>query len=189
MYEAAIVKGVFPATLRAELIQGEIIEKMPTGDLHAFVHRKLVKKLITSVSDNAVVGSQDPIVLPDATRPEPDVWLASPPEDQYATRSPSASDLLLVCEISDSSLAYDRGPKLALYAAAGIPEYWIVNVTAKELERHTQPREDGTYGEKRVFGVGETVAHELAGEVVVGEIFPTEEAGDESSLTPIAEAP
>ena len=170
-YEAAIAKGVFAPTLRAELIAGEIVEQMPVGAPHAYTTRQLRVALAAATGNQGVLGVQDPIQLGEYTRPEPDVWIAAPPPERYATRVPRADEVLLVCEVADTSLEFDRSRKLVAYAQAGIPEYWILNLRACELERHTGPREDGSYAEKRAYAVGEVVDHGTLSGIEVAGLF------------------
>lgn len=183
-YVAAIEAGAFPPTLRAELIRGQIIERMPIGDPHAYTVRQLNKLFLRAVGDDWVVGIQDPVQLSDESRPEPDAWIASGPDSKYASRAPAAAELLLLCEVADSSLRFDRTEKLSLYAEADVSEYWILDVRARELERHTDPRPDGTYATKRVFAKAETLQHERLGDVALEGLFSPEPVGDEAPESP-----
>ena len=171
-YEEAIAAGIYPPQLNAELIGGFIIEKMPIGNPHAYATRGLRDLLYSAAASHYVIGSQEPVVLSDTSRPEPDAWLATPPKSRYAKRAPRPGDLTLVCEVSDSSLAFDRGDKLSMYAVAGVPEYWIVNLADRRVEVHVDPLPDGTYAAKRVFREGETLPHGTLGELDFGALFP-----------------
>lgn len=91
--------------------------------------------------DDVIVQVQNPIVVPDRSEPQPDLALIPRRIDRRAL--PSAADVLLVIEVSDSSLHYDRTTKLPLYAAAGIPEAWIFDLTGDRIERHTEPDPNG----------------------------------------------
>jgi Uma2 family endonuclease len=87
----------------------------------------------------AVIGGQDPIILPNHSEPEPDVVIAVGQDEDYLAHHPYPQDIVLVVEIADSTLTYDQTIKLALYAEAGIANYWIVNLNAQQLERYHQP--------------------------------------------------
>jgi Uma2 family endonuclease len=127
-----------------ELIRGEIVTKMPVGKLHGALVKRLNQLLVLRLHGLAVIGVQDPIVLPDS-QPEPDLTVLRPRDDFYASSKPTAADVRLVIEVADSSLAFDRENKLSLYALAGIEEYWIVNVDERKVEAYRQPRSTGEY--------------------------------------------
>jgi Uma2 family endonuclease len=103
---------------------------------------------------------QDPIRLPQDGEPQPDLSLIRPSYDQ--ARVPAASDVLLVVEVADSSLEYDRSVKLPLYAAAGIPEAWLFNLISNRIERHTEPEPAGY----------QTVAFAEAGRQLPSTVLP-----------------
>ncbi len=169
-YEKIIAAGVLDQ-VPCELIDGLIIEKMAIGDPHAKATRGFRRVFKDIESAGFLMGSQEPIVLPDFSRPEPDGWIAQGPLDRYDERSPVASELVLVVEVSESTLPYDRTTKLELYARAAIPEYWIVNLVDQQLERHRGPREDGTYDNKEVLRFGESLGSETWGTVEVEALF------------------
>jgi Uma2 family endonuclease len=123
--------GILGERDRVELLEGEIIEMTPIGSRHAACVKRLSRFLTRNVGERAIVGVQDPLRL-SATSDEvnPDVTLLHPKEDFYASGHPEPSDVLLVVEVADSSLGYDRGRKSAAYARAGIPELWIVDLEA-----------------------------------------------------------
>ena len=104
----------------------------------------------------ALISIQDPIRLADS-EPEPDVALLQPREDFYAARTPEPADVLLAIEVSDTSLEFDRDVKRPLYAAAGITEYWIVNLQDDCLEVYRQPQPDGTYRNVQTLRRGQQV--------------------------------
>ena len=144
---------------------------MVIGDPHAKATRGF-RRVFKDIEDAGyLMGSQEPIVLPDFSRPEPDGWIAQGPLDRYDERSPVASEIVLVVEVSESTLPYDRTTKLELYARAALPEYWIVNLVDQQLERHRGPREDGTYDNKEVLRFGESLESEVWGTVEVTQLF------------------
>ena len=139
-YERMIRAGFFTENDRIELIRGELLDKMPIGEAHVEVVNRLNRKFATLLDEAVTVSVQNPLMLADS-EPEPDVAL-------YTLRAPGkarASDVHLVIEVADSSLDFDRTVKLAIYAEAGIPEYWIVNVLDDEVEIYRQPQLDGSY--------------------------------------------
>ena len=128
--------GILAPDARVELIDGEIIDMPPIGSPHAGKVNHLVKLLAQAVGDHAVLLVQNPVVLGEHSSPQPDLALARPRADFYASRHPQADDLLLVVEVSDTSLRFDRDDKVPLYARHGIPEVWLVDLQAKRLVRY-----------------------------------------------------
>jgi Uma2 family endonuclease len=96
--------------------------------------------LTTSVGDRADVQSQDPITLPNNSELEPDPVIARSRADNYLDQHPIPADIILVIEVADSTLNFDKNTKAPLYAAAGISEYWIVNLVDNQLEIYRQPQ-------------------------------------------------
>jgi len=139
-YERLLEIGILSENSNVELIRGEIVSKMSIGDLHVQCVDILTRLLIRGVGDDAIISIQNPIRLADS-EPEPDVVVKSP----SAKGKPSASEILLVIEVAESSLEYDREVKLSLYAENGIREFWIVNLIDRCLEVYRQPQPDGTY--------------------------------------------
>lgn len=155
-YERMIQAGILAETDRVELIRGEIIEKMPINPRHGSAVKRLNRWFSTNLGDQAVIGVQDPVRLPDS-EPEPDLSILRWREDQYAARHPQPEDVLLLIEVADSSLEFDREIKLPLYAEAGIVEFWILNLIDQQLEVHCDPQPDGTFGQHSVFKPGEEI--------------------------------
>ena len=135
--------AVFSPDERLELIQGEIFIMTPAGSPHASAVTKLSVGFARRYGDRAVVWSQNPLKL-SGSMPEPDVALLKLSADVYDSSYPVAEDALLLVEVSQTSLAYDRGIKLPLYASHLIPEVWIVNLEQRQLEVYREPR-PGTY--------------------------------------------
>src|SRR5687767_11063460 len=115
-YERMVASGVLDEDLRVELIDGEIIEMPPLSPDHSIPVQRLAKLFIQALGDRAYVRTQDPIRLPPTSEPQPDVVLAVPPDTRYLSQHPGADDVLLVIEVARESRAFDRGPKLAIYA-------------------------------------------------------------------------
>jgi Uma2 family endonuclease len=149
--------GVLTEDDRAELIEGEIIEMTPIGSLHAACVDRLTALFVPLVGRRAIVRVQNPVFLDDRSEPEPDLSLLRPRDDFYAAGHPGPGDVLLVVEVSDTSLEYDRKTKLPLYAAAGIAEAWIVDLAAGRLEVYSQPR-GGLYTRSALYGREDTIA-------------------------------
>ncbi|HEY9084843.1 MAG TPA: Uma2 family endonuclease [Candidatus Tyrphobacter sp.] len=140
-YEAMVEHGILTPDDRAELLAGEIVEKMTIGSRHAACVKKVNRFFSTALGSRVLVGVQDPVRLPPDSEPEPDVTLLKARDDLYARNHPNPDDVLLPVEISDSSLELDRKIKLPLYAAAGIAEVWIVDLTSNAIEIYTEPYE------------------------------------------------
>ena len=134
--------GILTADDRVELLQGEIIEMSPINSEHASTVDFLARELILQIGKKAIVRVQNPIRLSDYSEPEPDLVIARFTEDRYRAAHPSAEDVCLVIEVADSSLNQDRVLKYGLYAAAGIPEYWIINLADRQVEVFKRPAND-----------------------------------------------
>lgn len=145
--------GLVPGDKRVELIDGELIEMPAIGSRHAAVVSRLVRWFIPRLGDRAVVSPQNPIVLDDYSQPQPDICLLRPRADFYDEHLPTPADVLLLIEVADSTLAYDRDEKLPLYARRGIVEAWLVDLQASRLVAHRQPGPAG-YGEWVELGAG-----------------------------------
>ncbi|MFM9949000.1 MAG: Uma2 family endonuclease [Saprospiraceae bacterium] len=122
-----------------ELINGEIIEMSPIGGKHVTIVNRLNKLLNSILGDNAIISVQNPVIVSDLSEPEPDISILKYRADFYDGQTPTAQDALLVIEVAGSTLIYDREVKLAVYAASGIPEFWIVNIEERTIEAHWEP--------------------------------------------------
>jgi hypothetical protein len=134
--------GILTGRDRVELIEGELVAMAPIGSEHSGTVNALTRLLVEIVGDRGVVAVQNPVQLDDLTEPEPDFAVLKPRPDYYRRATPRADDVLLLIEVADSSLAYDRAVKRSLYARHGIPEFWIVNLTAGEVEVCRTPTGD-----------------------------------------------
>jgi Uma2 family endonuclease len=137
-YMAMGEAGILGEHERIELLAGEIIEMAPIGNRHLFATDALTMLLAPALVGQAVVRVQGSIQLDDYGAPEPDIVVLRPRPDYYAGPA-MPTDVLLLIEVADSSLEYVRGFKLALYAAAGIPEVWIANLRTGEVEACANP--------------------------------------------------
>ncbi|MCB0599063.1 MAG: Uma2 family endonuclease [Lewinellaceae bacterium] len=126
-----------------ELINGEIIEMSPIGSKQVSCVNKLNALLNAILGKNAIVSVQNPIITGDLSEPEPYISILAYREDYYAEKIPGSKDVLLVIEVADTSVEYDREVKLPQYAKSGIPEFWLVNLEDQVIEVHWQPAGDG----------------------------------------------
>ena len=133
--------GILHEDDRVELIEGEIVEMTAIGTRHFSCVNGLTRMLIMNVGDAAIVSVQNPVRLNEYTEPQPDLTVIRARD--YRVSLPGPEDVLLLIEVSDATLAYDRGVKLPLYARAGIGEVWIVNLPGEIIERYAGPSADG----------------------------------------------
>lgn len=141
-YRRLAAAGILGEDERVELIEGELIEMAPIGSAHASFVGRFTRVLEGLGRYGALLWVQNPIALPDS-EPQPDLAILRERADGYERSLPAASDVLLVIEIADASLAYDRDVKLPLYARHGIPEVWLVDVQGRRLELHRDPGDHG----------------------------------------------
>lgn len=146
----------FSSSSHIELIDGEIFEMAPIGFKHSGHLKRLNALLSFLVHGRAVVGVQDPVQLGDFSEPEPDLSLLKLSADFYSSRHPQADDVLLIVEVSDSTLPFDRFQKMRLYALHKIPEYWILNLQDECLEVYRQPNAS-EYLEKLTLRAGDQI--------------------------------
>ena len=155
-WHTMIDAGVFRQDQRLELLDGEIFEMAPIGPHHTSVVNRLTRLWVMRLGTRAIVQAQGPIDVSRRSEPEPDLALFRERDDFYRHRHAGPRDTLLVIEVADGSLDYDRA-KLRIYAAAGIPEVWIVNLQGAHVEIHREPAADGYLGTS-VAQRGETLA-------------------------------
>ena len=141
-YHQLVDLGFFNENDRIELIRGEIIEMAPKRTPHSVCNSILFGELYKLLSERANVRGQEPITLPSNSEPEPDVVIAKKKADNYLSNHPTVEDIILVIEISDSTLQYDRETKLFLYAEAKINNYWIYNLVDRRVEVYSNPFSD-----------------------------------------------
>jgi Uma2 family endonuclease len=136
--------GVLAPDARVELIEGEIIDMAPIGPAHGSVVDQLTRLLVRAAGDSAIVRIQGAVRLSHITEPEPDVAVLRPRTDFYRGSQPTVRDILLLVEVADSTLRYDRDIKVPLYARYGVAETWVFDLQAKRLITHSAPI-DGQY--------------------------------------------
>jgi Uma2 family endonuclease len=157
-----IAFGILTENHRVELIRGEVVTKTPISDRHIACVNRLNRLFNRLLRDSAIVSVQNPVRLPDS-EPEPDIALLEPRADFYAMGKPKPANTLLVIEVTDASLEYDREVKCPMYADAGITEFWIVNLIDERLEVYRDPRPDETYGDMLSLGKDEQVTFAACG--------------------------
>ncbi len=151
-YQMAEV-GILKPTDRVELIRGEIVEMSPIARRHQAFVDNLAQLLIMRVAGRAIVSVQNPLVLAEDTEPEPDLKILRRRSVPYKELEAHADDVLLVIEVAESSLSYDRSTKQRLYAEAGISEYWVVDCAAESVEVHRAPQAGSYRDVSRLTGV------------------------------------
>ena len=142
-YHRMVECGILAEDDRVELLDGQVIPMTPIGSPHAGCVNRLNRLLTTALGDRATIAVQNPAVLDAWSEPQPDLTVLKPRTDGYALRHPQPADVLLLIEVSDSSVEYDREVKLPLYAAAGVVEVWLVNLPADRIETYRDPGTDG----------------------------------------------
>ncbi|MCO6479553.1 MAG: Uma2 family endonuclease [Phaeodactylibacter sp.] len=148
--------GILEPGGRWELIKGEIIKMTPIKSAHSGIVTFLLERLIIELHKKYTVIGQNPVAFDRYSEPEPDIVVAAYRKDSYRSGHPTPSKVSLIIEVADSSLEYDRSTKKELYAEAGIPEYWIVNIPDKQLEVFRLPA-GSDYEKKEVLLPGEKV--------------------------------
>lgn len=155
-FHRMVEAGVFPEDLRLELVEGDLLEMSPIGPKHAFVIRRLTTLLAPLAQENkALLSVQNPLVVGNSVL-YPDLVLL-PPQGDSPHRHPLGQEVLLVVEVSDTSLRHDLGVKVPLYAKGGVPEVWVVDLEGRRVLVHREPREEG-YKEVRTLGPGESLS-------------------------------
>jgi Uma2 family endonuclease len=134
--------GILAEDDRVELLDGEIYQMSPLGPLHIALVNRLTKLLIQLAGDDAVVSIQNAIQLDDYSEPQPDIALVYPQADDYQHELARPQNIILLIEVADTSLGYDREEKLPRYAAAKISEVWIIDAKQQIIEQYTQPLQD-----------------------------------------------
>jgi Uma2 family endonuclease len=143
-YYAMAEAGILKPEDRVELIEGEIYRMAPIGNPHASCVNRLVRAFSTLIGESrTILSPQNPVHLNDISEPQPDVTLLRPREDFYSEGHPQPTDVLLLIEVANSSVGFDRQTKVPLYALNGITEVWLVDITKQRLEVYRDPARDG----------------------------------------------
>ena len=172
-YYAMAEAGILAPDERVELIDGEIIPMSPMKSAHAASVDSLDYELTSQLGRRARVRAQIPVRLNGVTEPEPDIAIVRWRDDFYVQAHPGPEDIILIIEVSDTTLYQDRNVKLPLYARSGIPESWIANIRERHVEVYDQPA-DGEYRRSRIVRLDEILT--LPGfedvSLLVRRIFP-----------------
>jgi len=142
-YHRMAAVGILGADEQVELIAGQIIQKMPKGPAHSALCKRLEKLLEHRLGEQVLVRLQDPIRLDDYSEPEPDLAVVRPQDDFYASQHPTPAEVYLIIEVADTTIERDLGSKANLYSTAGILDYWVFNISARQLHIFRDPSPDG----------------------------------------------
>jgi len=160
---------------RVELIDGHLVKKMPKNPEHSWSTKQVFKALERLLPAGWTWRTEQPVRIPAYDEPEPDVSIVRGSDDDYMHRMPGPADVALLVEISESTLATDRGEKLRTYARAAIPIYWIVNLVDRQVEVYTGPGVDD-YATRQDFRPGQQVPlvidGQQLGQIAVDDILP-----------------
>ena len=172
-YYAMAEAGILTEDDRVELIDGVIVEMSPVGSRHVGCVNLYTRWLSQLVGDRAILQVQGSIHLDDDTEPQPDLALLRDRPDFYSSSHAEPSDALLLIEVADSSVGYDRHEKLPRYARAGVPEVWITVLPERIIEAYTEPVA-GRYTRNRIYVPGDTISPSALPdiELVVSDILP-----------------
>ena len=151
---------VLPPTARVELIDGELYDMAPIGSAHADIVEYLGDLLHDALPKEYKVRRQNPITLKPHSEPLPDLCVAKPRDLPYRKAHPNPEDIALIIEVADSSLVYDKGQKLPLYARYGIPEVWIIDLVHQQISVYTLPINEA-YTKMRKLSPPEVVSPEF----------------------------
>ena len=165
-YYALAEVGILGENERVELLEGDIIVMPPIGDWHASSVLRLNSAMVPPLQGRAIVSVQGPTRLNNRSEPQPDVMLLRWRDDFYQGGHPGPADVLLLIEVADTTVDYDRGAKLSAYARAGIPEVWIVTRENRRIEVYTEP-ESGAYATVRYAGSGASIAPQAFPDVIL----------------------
>lgn len=142
-YHKMVEAGILCEDDRVELIDGEILQMTPIGPRHLGNVDGLTELFVLGLAGKAIARVQGSIRLNLRSEPQPDLVLLRRQEDFYASAMPGPGDVLLVIEVADSSLPYDRDVKMLLYARSGIPEAWLMDLNGESITVHREPGPDG----------------------------------------------
>ncbi len=163
-YHQMVEAGILTEDDRVELIRGEIVEMSPVGRRHAACVNRLNGLFNQRLAQAVIVGVQNPVELVNNSEPQPDLALLQPRADFYEAGHPQAEDILLLVEVADTTVEYDREVKIPLYAEDGITEVWLVDINGQCLEVYRQPSPNG-YQIIQKYYRGQTVTIEAFSDV------------------------
>jgi Uma2 family endonuclease len=171
-YQMMVATGVLTKYDRIELIEGDMLDMAPMGTRHSAITSRLTELFVLAVSRSATVVVGGPVNLGEFSEPQPDLMLLKRRADFYSGKIPESADVLLLIEVSDSSLAFDQGVKLNLYARYGVAEYWVVDVEGQRAVTYREPAAKA-YGRALEFTAADTVTPQAFPDIkiAVGEMF------------------
>lgn len=155
-YHSMIRAGQLTENDSIELINGYLVTKMSIGPNHSSVRTRLERLLNRRFGDTWLIRGQEPITIHEYSEPEPDIVVAKFRDDFYAERHPHPEDILLIIEVADTSLSFDRSAKVPLYASCGIAETWLVDLTQREVTAYRRPA-GASYAEAQVYRAGDVL--------------------------------
>jgi Putative restriction endonuclease len=162
-YHQMIQTGTLSEDDPVELLEGWLVTKMSKDPSHTFSVEESADLIQKVLPQGYYVKQQNPITTTDS-EPEPDVSIIKGRKRDFLERNPSVNNIILVIEVANSSLRQDRKLKQRIYAAAGIPIYWIINLVDRAVEVYTQPvQEEKRYAEKTVYGLEDNLPFVLEG--------------------------
>jgi Uma2 family endonuclease len=171
-YQMMVATGVLTKYDRIELIEGDMLDMAPMGTRHSAITSRLHELFVLAASRSATVVSGGPVNLGEFSEPQPDLMLLKRRADFYSGKIPESVDVLLLIEVSDSSLAFDQSVKLNLYARYGVSEYWVVDVEGGRIVTYREPTVKG-YDRKVEFAGADIVTPQAFPDVKIaaGDIF------------------
>lgn len=156
-YHRMAEAGILTEDERVELLNGEIVQMSPIGSRHAGCVNGLTEIFVQRLAGRAVVSVQNPIELGEDSEPQPDVMVLKWRPDRYRGSLPKPEDVLLVVEVADTTADFDRKFKIPIYARAGIPETWLMDLELEQIEVYQQRSPEGCRS-VRIFRRGESIA-------------------------------
>lgn len=177
-YHAMIQAGILTDDDPVELLEGLLVQKMPRNPEHRFSKRSLTKLLTAMLPPGWEVFCEDPLTTSDS-EPEPDICVIRGTDRDYIRKHPSPADTILTAEVANTSVHRDRGRKKRIYARAGVPVYWIVNLVDQQIEVYTDPTgpaEEPDYRQRQDYKPGDSIPVVLdgseVGRVNVSNVLP-----------------
>ena len=165
-YDKMIDAGILTKDDKIELINGQLIKKMPIGIKHSGMVNALSNLLWQKLGGQAIISVQNPVALHEYSEPEPDIAVLRPPVSVYQERHPEPADIFFLIEVADTSLLFDREAKIPLYATCDIPECWLVDVNARSITVFRQPS-GTTYQSRTEHKSGDTITLSMFPEVEI----------------------
>ncbi len=170
-YHRMAQAGILSEDDRVELVEGEIVQMSPISSRHASCVKRLNDLLTRKLGGHFIISVQDPIRLSEHSEPQPDLAVLAFRQDFYSAEHPTPKDVLLIIEVCETSGEFDRRVKLPIYARAGIPEVWIVDVTQGQIEVYRDPHPEG-YQQSQILGRGQTLtAQPISLELTIEEVL------------------